>query len=369
MKTIKNFIKKETLLIISFVLAMISAVIVHPDKAYIGYIDFRVLGILLSLMLVVGGFKQAGLFDFIGIKLLSKTQSGRILCLVLVLLCFVMSMLITNDVALITFVPFAIFTLDKCGQQKLILPTVVIQTLAANLGSMMTPIGNPQNLYIYQVSGMGIGEFFGRMQPYTIMAFVLIVLATMLMCRTKEEISVDIEKTSVNRRQVLVYAVFFVLCLMVVLKLISYLYVLAALVVFLLFYDRGLLKSADYSLLFTFVFFFIFTGNLGRISVISEVLERVVNNHEVLVAVLASQFISNVPATLLLSGFTQDFKDLLVGVNLGGLGTLIASMASLISYKQFAEHDSENKGRYFLIFTVMNLIFLWFMAIGFKVIG
>lgn len=361
LKSFINFIKKETLLIVSFVLAVISAFIVHPDSAYLGYVDLRVLGILLSLMLVVSGLKQAGLFDAIGMKLLNSLNSTLSLGLVLILLCFFMSMLITNDVALITFVPFAIYTLSKCNQNRLILPVVVLQTIAANLGSMLTPVGNPQNLYIYQTYKMSITDFFKILLPYTLAALALLVICAFIFLRSQDKIQVNVEAIRINKKELLIYGIFFALCLLVVLKIIPYYAVLAVIVIYLIIFDKYLLAAADYSLLFTFVFFFIFTGNLGRISAISDTLYRIIEGRETLTAVALSQIISNVPATLLLSTFTDNYHDLLIGVNLGGLGTLIASMASLISYKQFAAHDNPAKGKYFRFFTISNIIFLIIM--------
>lgn len=357
-KSFKSFIQKETLLCIAFALACISSFFVKPDREYIGYIDLRVLGILLSLMLVVAGLKQAGLFDSIGASLLKMMRGAKGLSLVLVLLCFFTSMLITNDVALITFVPFAIYTLKKANKEELVMKVVVLQTLAANLGSMLTPVGNPQNLYIYQTSGMKIGQFFSVMAPYTLASLILLVIALFVMVKDTSDLVVDVEVIRLNFLELIVYGVLFVLCLMVVLRLIPYWIALGVVVAYLLIFDRKLLAEADYSLLFTFVFFFVFTGNLGRIPAISEFLGLLVSGHEIEVEIVSSQIISNVPATLLLAPFTDNFKSLLIGVNLGGMGTLIASMASLISYKKFVVYSPDNKGKYFRLFTVMNLIFL-----------
>lgn len=357
-KAFKSFIQKETLLCIAFALACISSFFVKPDREYIRYIDLRVLGILLSLMLVVAGLKQAGLFDSIGASLLKMMRGAKGLSLVLVLLCFFTSMLITNDVALITFVPFAIYTLKKANKEELVMKVVVLQTLAANLGSMLTPVGNPQNLYIYQTSGMKIGQFFSVMAPYTLASLILLVIALFVMVKDTSDLVVDVEVIRLNFLELIVYGVLFVLCLLVVLRLIPYWIALGVVVAYLLIFDRKLLAEADYSLLFTFVFFFVFTGNLGRIPAISEFLGLLVSGHEIEVGIVSSQVISNVPATLLLAPFTDNFKSLLIGVNLGGMGTLIASMASLISYKKFVVYSPDNKGKYFRLFTVMNLIFL-----------
>mgnify|MGYP004442661479 FL=1 len=363
MKKIIEFVKKETLLTIAFVLAVVSAHFVKPSMAYVEYIDVRVLGILLSLMLVMAGLREAGLFDAIGVALLKKTKTSRGLSIILVLLCFFFSMLITNDVALITFVPFAIFTLEKCNQKNLIIPVVVLQTLAANLGSMTTPVGNPQNLYIYQVSAMSMGEFSLTLLPYTLGSLILLIASVFILSRDNQGIEAELDATHTHKKDIYIHSLFFVLCLLVVLKILPFWLPLLIIFVYLLIFDRTLVGKADYSLLLIFVFLFIFTGNLSRIPAINEILTGIVSGHEVITSVVASQFISNVPATLLLSGFTDNYKALLIGVNLGGLGTLIASMASLISYKQIQRYDNSMKGNYFAIFTVLNVVYLGIMMI------
>ena len=369
MNRIIEFVKKETLLTIAFLLAVVSCHFVPPSKEYIGYIDFRVLGILLSLMLVMAGLRQAGLFDAIGAALLRKTKTATGLSVILVMLCFVFSMLITNDVALITFVPFAIFTLEKCGRRNLILQVVILQTLAANLGSMLTPVGNPQNLYIYQTSGMSLGEFVVTMSLYSLLSLVMLLISVAVSCRDSEPIRAELKDAAYEKKPVVVYLSFFVLCLLVVLKILPYWLPLAVILVYLLIFDRSIIGQADYSLLLIFVFLFVFTGNLSRVPSVNSLLTSLVEGHEVLTAVAASQLISNVPATLLLSGFTTDYHSLLIGVNLGGLGTLIASMASLISYKQIQRFDNSMKGNYFAIFSVMNVLYLAVLMVAYYMVA
>lgn len=367
MKRIIAFMKKEAVLVVAVILAVISAFAVPPTAAYLEYIDWRVLGILLSLMIIMAGLQKNGLFDAIGNRLLQKTKNTMQLSMVLVFLCFFSSMLITNDVALITFVPFAIFTLQKSKQDKLAIPVIVLQTVAANLGSMLTPIGNPQNLYLYNLAEMTMAEFVQWMLPYTVVSGVLLLFGVLWIARRKEPIhDILVEKednTASNSKwktlhKNVVYLTLFALSLMVVMRLLPY-YLVLILIVLLVFYmDRSVLKQVDYCLLFTFIAFFIFTGNMGNITAINEMLQSLVSGREVAVGVAASQFISNVPAALLLSGFTSDYGALLVGVNLGGLGTLIASMASLISYKIYGNTYGSSKGKYLLAFTLVNILFL-----------
>lgn len=362
-KKILGFIKKETVLSAAILLALISACFVRPSFAYMEYIDWRVLGILLSLMIVMAGFQKNGLFDEIGMRLLSRTKNTAQLTGVLVFLCFFSSMFITNDVALITFVPFAVLTLRKCRQERLMVLVIVLQTIAANLGSMFTPIGNPQNLYLYQLSGMELGEFLLFMLPYTAVSGLLLLITIFVLSARKQKLllencSFSAERVFFDKKKNVIYFVLFLICLLVVARLLPYYLALAAVLAAVFFADREVLKNVDYCLLFTFIAFFIFTGNLGNLPTFKEVLEELVEGRELLMGILASQCISNVPAALLLSGFTKNSKGLLLGVNIGGLGTLIASMASLISYKIYAHNYNKTKGIYLMWFTFANLIFL-----------
>ena len=361
---ILKFIKKEIVLTIATILAIVSAFVVPPSLSYLDYIDWHVLELLLCLMTVMAGLQKCGLFDWLGEALLKKTNKVWQLCMVLIMLCFFLSMIITNDVALITFVPFAIVALEKSQQQHLLIPVVVLQTIAANLGSMLTPIGNPQNLYLYNLSQMSLGEFILCMLPNTVLSFLLLMIGMLFIKGKNDRVHLK-EKNNIymEKRQILIYLFLFTLSLLVVMKILptELVLIIVLLVVFII--DKKVLRTVDYCLLFTFISFFIFTGNLGNIPVIRETLQQLVNGQELLISVIASQGISNVPAALLLSGFTTNYRALLIGVNLGGLGTLIASMASLISYKILANKYNEKKGRYFWCFTVVNVIFLVILLI------
>ena len=361
-----SFIKKEVVLVVATILAIVSAFVVPPSMAYMEYIDWHVLELLLCLMTVMTGLQRCGLFDRLGEALLKKTNKVWQLSLVLVMLCFFLSMLITNDVALITFVPFAIVTLEKCKQERLLIPVVVLQTVAANLGSMLTPIGNPQNLYLYNLSGMGIVEFMVCMLPNTLLSFLLILISLFVIKGKGEEVRLNERmddqvakgKNDIDKKQTMVYLLLFGLSLLVVAKVAPVEIVLGIVLIVVICLDKSVLKNVDYCLLLTFISFFIFTGNLGNIPVIRDTLQELVNGRELLIGIVASQGISNVPAALLLSGFTSNYRALLAGVNIGGLGTLIASMASLISYKILANSYNEKKGKYFRWFTMVNLLFL-----------
>ena len=354
---ILSFLRGETVLCVAVVLALASMIAVPPGPGYAGYIDWDTLAMLFSLMAVMKGFQKLGLFTYLGNRLLKRTATSRRMVFVLVFLPFVLSMVITNDVSLITFVPFGLIVLRMIGQEKLAVPLVVLQTVAANLGSMMTPMGNPQNLYLYAKSGMTFGQLCGLMLPYVVAsAICLVVLVSFTKSVPVHGVAVE---TGLGKPKALVCcAIGFGLCLLGIFNIIPPLAIAAVTLVFLLFADRKLLASVDYSLLGTFVAFFIFVGNLGNISIFQNFLASLLKHNVVLVSVLASQVTSNVPAALLLSGFTYHWRDLIVGCNLGGLGTLIASMASLISYKFVVKDYPEQKRHYLLWFTLCNVALL-----------
>lgn len=358
MQKIVEFVKKETVLVIAAILAVVSAFWVKPGMAYLEYIDWRVLAILLSLMIVMAGFQKNGLFDAIGIRLLEHTKNTAQLTFVLVFLCFFFSMIITNDVALLTFVPFAVLTLQKCKQERLMVIVLILQTIAANLGSMLTPIGNPQNLYLYSLTGMGLMEFILFMMPLTLLSMVILLLV--ILAGKREAVKADMQrsKEKADKKKLILYLGLFVLCMGTVIRILPWQISLLAVCVTGVFAFRNLFAQADYCLLGTFLGFFIFVGNMQRLPAVSELLEKLLAGRELFLGVIASQIISNVPAAMLLSGFTQDYKALLYGVDIGGLGTLIASLASLISYKYVCRIPGIRKGKYLGVFTFWNLLFL-----------
>ena len=354
------FFKKETILCISGVLAFVSAFIIPPDAGYIEYCDFKVLILLFCLMAVMGGFQQLGVFDRMANLLLARARKMRQLATTLVMLCFFSAMFVTNDVALITFVPFTIMLLERANLREKMIPIIVLQTIAANLGSMLTPVGNPQNLFLYTISGMEIGEFFAVTLPYVLVSYFFLYVLCYLQGRTplKTEKQEPKKQWTVHDKGFLVaLSLLFILCLLAVFHLAPHQVVLVVILVWFLFFQKGILKDLDYNLLLTFIFFFILIGNLGRISAVRNTLQELLLGREVIVSFLASQFISNVPAAVLLSEFTDSYAALIAGVNIGGLGTLIASMASLISYKYYAQAEGARKGKYMLHFTIWNIIF------------
>jgi len=363
--------KLDPVLVIAGILAVISSVLVHPDAKYIDYIDIRTLAILWSLMIIVQGLTVNGVFERIAKYLMRHINRVGGMAVVLVLLCFFGGMLITNDVALITFVPFSILILEKSNRENLALPVIVLQTLAANLGSMLTPIGNPQNLYLYGIMKISPLDFLRIMLPYTLLSLVLLMISVTCLPGKGEHIALhrtESEKIHHGRRiEIISYSLMFVFALCAVGRLIPYYLVAAIILIATVALNPRLIKQVDYSLLVTFVFLFIFTGNMARVEIIKETLQNLIDGREFAVSIVTSQFISNVPATLLLTSFTGDLKEVLLGVNIGGLGTLIASMASLISYKEFSRKYEDKKIRYIGLFTVLNVSFL-LVLVGFKLL-
>ncbi len=357
MENVKKFIKNEPVLIISFLLAVGSAFIVKPSAEYFSYIDLRTLALLFCLMAVMAGLGRLGAFRIFAEKLLKGVGSVRALALVFGLLCFFSAMLITNDVALITFVPLTVETLKLSDKKEKLIPIVVLETVAANLGSMLTPIGNPQNLYLFSAFKMKPWDFVSAVLPYTVLSLVLVVAFALFAGKEKTENTAKEQSIKMPVSKAAVYGVLFAVSLLTVFEVIPYPVTLAVTVAAVLIFDGRTLLKIDYSLLLTFVFLFVFIGNLGNVQVISDFLKKIVVGNEVLAGVAASQVFSNVPAALLLSGFTDNARALLVGVNLGGLGTIIASMASLISFK-LAVKENVKTGRYMLFFTAVNIIFL-----------
>ncbi len=381
---LKNILNKDKVLSIAVILAVLSAFAVRPDSSYIDYIDFRTLAILFSLMLVMEGIKKTGFFDMAAKRILSKAGSIRQLVALLIMMCFFSSMIITNDVALITFVPLTIAVLNMLGREmklKWIIPVIVMQTVAANLGSMLTPIGNPQNLYLSGQAGSGFIGFVMLMLPLTGISFIMIAIWNIIKCRGENEaITVSFRKISEGRgyeiepkqnadgasviaadngeKKMPVYIVLFVICVLAVAGIIDYRIAFGAVLLLTAVTDISVLKRVDYTLLLTFTALFIFIGNLGRIEIFSSIIGNIVGNNEIIAAVVASQLISNVPAALLLSGFTHNYTALIIGTNIGGLGTIIASMASLISYKYVAREEKGLCGRYMVYFTAVNTAFL-----------
>lgn len=352
---IKEFIKKEAVLFIAAFCALATMIFVPPDREYLHYIDFRVLCLLLCLMGVVAGFKSQGAFQWLTYQLLRRIRNGHILAVTLVLLPFFCSMLVTNDVALIVFVPFTLALLSDLGYERHMIPVIVLQTVAANLGSMATPVGNPQNLYLYAAYNLSAAEFFSVVLPLAGLSFGALTIASIPALPGKLTSRELKEEQLKSIRSMLIYGALFALCLLTVFRMVHYLVTTVVVVAMLFLMDRKLLKEIDFMLLLTFVCFFVVSENLGRVEGIRTFLQSLLEKNALLTSVGASQVISNVPAAVLLSAFTDNWKDLLAGVNIGGLGTPIASLASLITLKLYLRWPGAKIGRFMLVFLIVNI--------------
>ena len=357
-----RFIKREAVLCISLLAALVSMIFVPPNEGYLGYIDWSVLGLLFCLMTAVQGFSGIGAFRKLYDLLTRSFRNTRTLGALLALMCFFLSMLVTNDVALLTVVPLTIMLFR--GRERVKICAIILETAAANLGSMATPVGNPQNLYIYSHYEMPLGEFFSTMLPPTLASLVLLAASVLLIPSEQmsagaatEPAKSDIPAGKLRFRAVL-YCVMAAVCLLTVVRVLDWRICFAAVLLLAVAADFRVLGRVDYALLGTFVCFFVFVGNISNIPLVKLGISGLVSGREMLVGAVLSQVISNVPCAVMLSGFTDNAKALLLGVDLGGLGTLIASLASLISFKLYVNSEGARKGRYFAEFTLYNFALL-----------
>ena len=342
---------------IALVAAIITSIIVPVDKEYLGYFDYKTLSCLLCVLAVVCALKNIKFFYMLARKIVQLFKTARLSILALVYITFIGSMLIANDMALLTFLPLGYLVLTTTGKQKYMAVTFIMQNIAANLGGMLTPFGNPQNLYLYSRYEIPNMEFVAIMAPPFIISVVIITLCCILFVKP-EPLSLPNESIRLDPKRTVLYLVLFTLAIIIVFRGIPYWIGLVVIPAVLIFADRKALKMVDYGLLLTFVFFFVFAGNMARIQVVRELFSTLLNKNTLLFGVLSCQFISNVPSAILLSQFTENYADLLVGVNIGGVGTLIASLASLITFREYIKHNPGKTGYYIAIFSVFNFGFL-----------
>ncbi len=357
MSEILQTVKKEIVLIVSGIAAAVSAMLVPPSGKYLAYIDFKVIAILFCLMAIIEGIRELGAFDVLAQKMLLKTSSVRTMSLALILMPFFSSMLITNDVALIAFVPFTIAVLSFAGKGNLIF-VITMQTIAANLGSMLTPVGNPQNLYLYSFFNLDAGDFFSITMPIVFVSFLIIVGIIMLSKNGTVTVGFPEDRKIESGSRLSVYLVLFAVCILSVFGIINYTSMMVAVCLTVFVTDRNIFSKIDYGLLATFVFFFILIGNIGQLSSVENVMGGLIRGREMICAVALSQVISNVPAAIMLSTFTKNYAMLIAGTNIGGLGTLVASLASLISFKLYLSTDGAEPVKYIGIFTGANVVML-----------
>ncbi len=357
MHALGAFAKKNTVMLIALAAAAITSIFVPPDKAYLDYFDFRTLTCLFCVLAVVCALKNIRFFYMLARKVVELFKNARMAVLALVYITFIGSMLIANDMALLTFLPLGYMVLSSTDKTKYMAVTFILQNIAANLGGMLTPFGNPQNLYLYSKFAIPVGEFMGIMLLPFAVSILLITVCCFLFIKP-EPLQLEEEKISLEPKRTTAYLLLFALSIVIVFRGIPYWIGLIVIPVALLILDRKALKQVDYPLLFTFVFFFIFSGNMARIEGVRRLFSTLLERNTLLVAVLSCQVISNVPSAILLSQFTGNYAELLVGVNVGGVGTLISSLASLITFKEYVKHNPGRAGKYIALFSAFNFVFL-----------
>ena len=353
----RGFAKKNAVMLIAFAAALITSLFVPVDKEYIGYFDFKTLSCLFCVLAVVCALKDINFFFVIARKIVHFFKTARMSILALVYITFIGSMLIANDMALLTFLPLGFLVLSSTGKQKYMAFTFIMQNIAANLGGMLTPFGNPQNLYLYTKFNIPNGEFMGIMAPPFILSVVLITLCCIIFVKN-EPLMISDEKIELNGKRTALYLALFALAIAIVFRGIPYWIGLIIIPAVLFFANRHALESVDYPLLFTFVFFFIFAGNMARMDAVRDFFSTLLSKNTLLFSALSCQCISNVPSAILLSLFTGNYAELLIGVNVGGVGTLIASLASLITFREYVKHDPRSTRRYIAEFSAFNFGFL-----------
>lgn len=360
------FAKKNAVMLIAMLAAFITSIIVPPDSEYIGYLDFKTLTCLFCVLAVVCALKNIRFFYILARKVVILFKNARMTVLALVYITFIGSMLIANDMALLTFLPLGYLVLTSTGKEKYMAFTFIMQNIAANLGGMLTPFGNPQNLYLYTKFEIPTLEFMEIMAPPFILSVLLITVCCFIFVKS-EPLSLADEKTELNPAKTVIYLMLFALSILIVFRGIPYYLGLIIIPVALFITDRKALCDVDYPLLLTFVFFFIFSGNMGRIEAVNSLFSGLLDKSTLIFSALSCQIISNVPSAILLSQFTENYRELLLGVNIGGAGTLIASLASLITFREYVSHNPGKSGSYILKFSLFNLAFL-FILTGFMLI-
>lgn len=354
------FIKKNAVLCIAILAALITSFIVPPDREYLGYFDLKTLTCLFCVLAVVCAFRNIRFFSILAAKIVRIFKNTRSCILALVYITFLGSMLIANDMALLTFLPLGYFVLSSTGKEKYMAFTFIMQNIAANLGGMLTPFGNPQNLYLYTKFAIPTGEFTLVMLPPFLVSVALITICCLFV--KKESLTIENDGATLPKVRTIVYSLLFTLSIVIVFRVIEFWIGLIVIPTVLLFFDRKALKDVDYGLLFTFVAFFIFAGNMARIPAVARLFSYLMGKNVLLVSILSCQVISNVPSSILLSKFTSDWKPLLVGVNIGGVGTLISSLASLITFREYTKHNEGKAGKYVLLFSAFNFGFLFMLT-------
>ena len=352
-----NFIKKEVVLTVAIVLTIITCFIVPPDEEYLKYFDYNTLIMLFCMLAVVAGLKSTNIFELISRKLINLFHTRRGVIYALVFGTFFFDMFVANDMSLITFLPLTYIVLHSTKNDKYLAFTFIMQTIAANMGGMITPYGNPQNLYLYSYYNIGTTEFFSILLCQSITVAVLLWICCSFIHNEPLKLRKN-TKIIINKSLLYIYLILFVLVILSIFRVIPYWLSLIIVLVTILITDKKRFSQVDYALVATFCTFFVFSGNIARIPTIKEFISQIVVKNTMLAGIISCQFISNVPTAIFLSKFTNNYKDLLIAVNIGSLGILISSLASLITLKEFLKHQPKNFWKYLVIFTIFNTIFL-----------
>lgn len=367
-KPVAAFVRKNTVMVIAFFAAAITTTFVPIDAQYLGYFDFKTLTCLFCVLAVVCALKDIRFFYMLARRIVHLFRNARLSILALVYITFIGSMLIANDMALLTFLPLGYLVLATTGKEKYMPFTFIMQNIAANLGGMLTPFGNPQNLYLYTKFSIPNAEFVSIMAPPFTLAVALITASCLIFVKP-DALEVPDEEISLPPLRTTLYLALFALAIAIVFRGIPYWIGLVVIPLVLLFVDRKALLEVDYPLLLTFVFFFIFAGNMGRIDAVRSFFSSLLEKDTLTFSTLSCQFISNVPSAILLSQFTDNYRALLVGVNIGGVGTLIASLASLITFREYVKHNPGKAGSYIAQFSAFNFSFLFVLLSFMKALG
>ncbi len=356
-----SFIKDNIVMFIALFAAILTSIVVPLDSKYLGYFDFKTLTCLFCVLAVVCALREINFFYMLARRVVQIFKTARMSVLALVYITFIGSMLIANDMALLTFLPLGYFVLASTDKRKYMAFTFIMQNIAANLGGMLTPFGNPQNLYLYTKFNIPTLEFMKIMAPPFLLSVLLITLCCVIFVKP-EPLTLSDERIKLNPKRTLLYLALFALSIVIVFRTIPYQVGLVVIPAVLFFADRNALKAVDYPLLLTFVFFFIFAGNMARIPAVNNLFSALLDKSTLLFSVISCQFISNVPSSILLSQFTSDYANLLVGVNIGGAGTLIASLASLITFREYLKHNPGKTKYYVMMFSAFNFGFLFILT-------
>lgn len=352
-----SFIKSQIVLSISIIVMLITCLFVPIDKGYLGYFNLRTLATLYCTLAVVSAFSHIHVFEIISKNIVLKLHNLRNATLGLVFITFVGSMLLANDMALLTFLPLGFYVLNSTDNKQAMAFTFIMQNIAANLGGMVTPFGNPQNLYLYSYYQIDTIEFMKIMLPSFMGATILILICCLFVKPIPLTLKHD-EQYELNKKRTVIYSILFIASILIVFRIVPYTWGTLLITLALFFLDKDSIKEVNYPLLATFCVFFIFSGNMARIPAVSSFFEFLLPKNTLLFGILSCQFISNVPSAVLLSHFTSDYASLLPAVNIGGCGTLIASLASLITFSEFKKHHPDQIKSYIIKFSVINLIFV-----------